>query len=133
MIDLIQLAVPLQAIQKLCLSAPSIDLGLKEYLKAEGSSPTSSKMKRDNRRDARPEGAKHQEQCRPTCVCLYGSDPIYQIGNDGGEADRSQAVSRELVVVSCDTPEILEAAETALDDVAPRTAAFAEAVDGDPV
>lgn len=46
--------------------------------------------------------------------------------------DGSQEVSGKFVVASCDTPEILEAAETALDDVAPLIGAFAEAVEDDP-
>ncbi|MEY9184747.1 hypothetical protein ABIG06_006296 [Bradyrhizobium sp. USDA 326] len=50
----------------------------------------------------------------------YSIDPM---GNDGGEVDGSQEAPGELVVVSCDTP---EAAETALDDVAPFIGAFAE-------
>jgi hypothetical protein len=47
--------------------------------------------------------------------------------------DGSQEVSGKFVVASCDTPEILKATETALDDVAPLIGAFAEAVEGDPV
>jgi hypothetical protein len=47
--------------------------------------------------------------------------------------DGSQEVSGKFVVASCDTPEILEAAETALDDVAPLIGPFAEAVEADPV
>jgi len=45
----------------------------------------------------------------------------------------SQEISGKFVVASCDTPEILEPAETALDDVAPLIGAFAEAVEGHPV
>ena len=47
--------------------------------------------------------------------------------------DGSQEVSGKFVVASCDTPKILEAAETALDNVAPLIGAFAEAVEGDPI
>ncbi len=47
--------------------------------------------------------------------------------------DGSQEVSGKFVVASCDAPEILEPAETALDDVAALIGAFAEAVEGHPV
>ena len=47
--------------------------------------------------------------------------------------DGSQEVSGKFVVASSDTPEILEPAETALDNIAPFIGAFAEAVEGHPV
>ena len=47
--------------------------------------------------------------------------------------DGSQEVSGKFVVAGRDAPEILEAAETAFDDVASLISAFAEAVEGDPV
>ena len=47
--------------------------------------------------------------------------------------DGSQEGSGKFVAASCDTPEILEPAETALDNVAPFVGAFAEAVEGHPV
>jgi hypothetical protein len=47
--------------------------------------------------------------------------------------DGSQEISGNFVVASCDAPEILEPAETSLDDVAPLIGAFAEAVEGNPV
>jgi hypothetical protein len=47
--------------------------------------------------------------------------------------DGSQEVSGKFVVASCDTPEILEPAETALDNIAPFVGAFTEAVEGHPV
>lgn len=47
--------------------------------------------------------------------------------------DGSQEVSGEFVVASGDTPEVLEPAKTALDDVAPLIGAFAEAVESNPV
>jgi len=47
--------------------------------------------------------------------------------------DSSQEVSGKFIVASCDTSEILEAAETALDDVATLIGALVEAVEGDPV
>ena len=45
----------------------------------------------------------------------------------------SQEVAGKFVVASCDPPEIFEAAETALDHIAPFVGAFAEAVEGHPV
>jgi len=47
--------------------------------------------------------------------------------------DGSQKVSGKFVVASCDPPEILEPAETALDNITPFVGAFAEAVEGHPV
>jgi hypothetical protein len=44
-----------------------------------------------------------------------------------------QEISSKFVVASCNTPEILEPAETALDNVAPFVGAFAEAVEGHPI
>ena len=47
--------------------------------------------------------------------------------------DGSQEGSGKFVAASCDTPEILEPAETALDNIAPFIEALAEAVEGYPV
>lgn len=47
--------------------------------------------------------------------------------------DGSQEISGKFVVASCDTPEILEPAEAALDDIAPFVGTFAEAVEGQSV
>jgi hypothetical protein len=47
--------------------------------------------------------------------------------------DGSQEVPGEFVVASCDTPEILEATEAALDNIARFIGALAETVEGHPV
>jgi len=47
--------------------------------------------------------------------------------------DGCQEVSGKFVVTSCEPPEVLEAAEASLDDVAPFIGALVEAVEGHPV
>lgn len=62
-----------------------------------------------------------------TLLSQVQTDPL---GDDGGEVDCSQEVSGKFVVASCNAPEILESAETALDNIAPFVDAFAEALEG---
>jgi hypothetical protein len=44
----------------------------------------------------------------------------------------SQEVSGKFVVASCETPEILELAKTAVDNIAAFAGVFAEAAEGHP-
>src|SRR3954471_9736163 len=55
------------------------------------------------------------------------------MSDESGEVDGGQEVSGKFVVASSNTPEILEPAETALDNIAPFIEALAEAVEGYPV
>src|SRR5262245_45013778 len=51
------------------------------------------------------------------------------VGNDGGDLDGGEEVASEFVITRSDTPEILEPAEAALDDIAPLVGAFVEAME----
>ena len=69
-----------------------------------------------------------QLEGHPENLCALvalGPDSVDPIGDGGSEVDGCQEVSGKVVVASCDTPEILEPAETALDKIAPSVGAFA--------